>query len=61
LTYNKVNPYIQAFFAGYLEGRMTANETFDFYDNLRRNKNGDTKNKTYKTDFDLMVDFFKEV
>ena len=52
---------MQAFFAGYLEGRMTTNEMYNFYNNMRVNKIHDSKLGSKKTEFELMENFFKEV
>jgi hypothetical protein len=55
-TYKVVNSYQQAFIAGYLEGRMTSEDIFNFYDNLRENTI-----KRKKKSFEKMYDFFKIV
>jgi hypothetical protein len=55
-TYKVVNSYQQAYMAGYLEGRMTSEDIFNFYDNLRQN-NMKKKRKSYEK----MLDFFKKV
>jgi hypothetical protein len=55
-TYKAGKAYQQAYFAGYLEGRMMSNEIYDFYDNLRIN-NGKKKSKS----FELLKNFFNTV
>lgn len=54
-TYKNVNPYLQSYFAGYLEGRLTANDIYHFYNNIRVN------NKNKIKDFEAMRAFFKTV
>ncbi len=36
-TYKPVNSYVQSYLAGYLEGRVTAIDIFNFYNNMRSN------------------------
>ena len=36
-TFNNANPYLQTYFAGYLEGRMTSEDIYNFYNNIREN------------------------
>lgn len=54
-TYKNANPFLQTYFAGYLEGRLTAIDIYNFYDNIRVN------NKKNAVDFDNMRKFFKSV
>ncbi len=54
-TYKYANPFLQTYFAGYLEGRMTANDIYNFYNNIRVN------NKPNAIDFENMRKFFKSV
>ncbi len=55
-THGLANAYEQAFFAGYLEGRVSADDIFNFFNNLTRNTG---KNK--KRRFDDLLKFFDEV
>lgn len=55
-TYKAVNAYQQAFLAGYLEGRMTAEDIFYFYNNLKVNHM-----KSQPKTFTKMLDFFTQV
>jgi hypothetical protein len=55
-TFKSANSYQQAFLAGYLEGRMTADDIFNFYNNLRQNNM-----RKHKAPWDKMYNFFNEV
>jgi hypothetical protein len=55
-TYKPAGPYQQAYFAGYLEGRMTSNDIFNFYNNLRVNNV-----KKHKHSYAKMINFFSKV
>jgi hypothetical protein len=55
-TFKAVNPYQQAYLAGYLEGRMTAGDIFNFYNNLKLN-NIDK----HKIGYSKMENFFEKV
>jgi hypothetical protein len=55
-TYKAAKAHQQAFLAGYLEGRMTAEDIFNFYDNLRTN----TKNH-HSEEYDKIYTFFTHV
>lgn len=54
-TYKEANAYQQAYLAGYLEGRMSAEDIYNFYENLRINNDGDGNS------FAQMYNFFVEV
>lgn len=55
-TYSIANSYEQAFFAGYLEGRISATEIYNFFYNLRKNMG-----KHYRTRFNELLKFFDDV
>jgi hypothetical protein len=55
-TYKTAGPYQQAYFAGYLEGRMTSEDIYHFYNNLRANNQG-----KHKKSYAKMYDFFTKV
>ena len=54
--YKEAKPYQQAFFAGYLEGRMTSEDIYNFYNNLKVN-NAKSKPKS----FQKLLEFFNEI
>ena len=60
-TFKNANPYYQAFFAGYLEARLTSNAIYDFYYNIRENSKGKWKKNVEKEDFNTMKVFLSNV
>jgi hypothetical protein len=60
-TFNNTDPFSQVYAAGYLEARLTSNDIFDFYYNLKGNTNCKIMNKIAKSDFIKMGNFLNEV
>jgi hypothetical protein len=55
-TYKGAGPYLQAYFAGYLEGRLTAGDIWDFYYNLKQNHEA-----ANNANFQKLINFFENV
>ena len=60
-TFNNSDPFSQTYAAGYLEARLTSNDIFDFYYNLKENTKCIYNTKIANSDFEKMKIFLNEV